>query len=67
MTTYKEIEVTLDSQKKITITYEQQVGYSQTKAKCFRVGEAMNKRQDLLDIIEACGKELEVMFEHDEK
>jgi hypothetical protein len=63
---YNELEIKLDSNRKITITLEQQTGYSQTKAKCFRVGE-MNKRQDLLDIIEGCQKELEVMYEHDEK
>jgi hypothetical protein len=62
-----EIEIKLDSGKKVLIDFSQEVGYSETKAKCFRVGEAMNKRQDLLDIIEGCTKELEVIYEHDEK
>jgi hypothetical protein len=59
-------EVKLDSGKKILLTFSEEVGYAETIAKCFRVGE-MNKRQQLLDIIEGCHKELEVIYEHDEK
>ena len=62
----KSIEVKLDSGKKVLLTFSDEVGYSETLARCFRA-EQMNKRQHLLDIIEAAQKELEVMFEHDEK
>ena len=60
------IEVKLDIGKKVLLTFSEEVGYAETLAKCFRVGE-MNKRQHLLDIIEGCKKELEVIYEHDEK
>lgn len=61
-----ELEIKLDSGKKVLIDFSQEVGYSETRAKCFRAGEKINKRQDLLDIIEACTKELEVIYEHGE-
>ena len=63
---YNELEIKLDSGNKITIIFDQQIGYYETRVGCFRVGE-MNKRQNLLDIIEGCQKELEVIYEHDEK
>jgi hypothetical protein len=59
------IEIKLDSGKKVLLTFSEEVGYAETRVGCFRVGE-MNKRQHLLDIIEACHKELEVIYEHDE-
>jgi hypothetical protein len=59
------IEVKLDSGKKVLLTFNEEVGYAETIAKCFRVGE-INKRQHLLDIIEGCQKELEVIYEHNE-
>ncbi|MFA6396901.1 MAG: hypothetical protein WCW84_13135 [Sulfurimonas sp.] len=62
---YIELEIKLDSGKKILLTFSKEVGYAETTAKCFRVGE-MNKRQNLLDIIEGCQKELEVIYEHNE-
>jgi hypothetical protein len=62
----KSFEVKLDSGKKVLLTFSEEIGYAETLARCFRVGE-MNKRQNLLDIIEACQKELEVIYEHDEK
>lgn len=62
-----ELEIKLDSGKKVLIDFTQEVGYSETRVKCFRAGEKINKRQDLLDIIEACGKELEHLYENDEK
>ena len=58
----EETEVKLDNDNKILITYQQEVGYAETRIRCFRTGEE-NKRQNLLDIIEACQKELEVIYE----
>jgi hypothetical protein len=60
------IEIKLDSGKKVLLDFTEEVGYSETIAKCFRAGEKINKRQDLLDIIEGCTKELEVIYEHGE-
>jgi hypothetical protein len=57
----KSVEVKLDSGKKVLLTFSEGVSYAETIAKCFRVGE-MNKRQHLLDIIEACQKELEIIY-----
>jgi hypothetical protein len=62
----KSIEVKLDSGKKVLLTFSEEVGYSDTIVRCFRA-EQMNKRQHLLDIIEGCQKELEAIYEHDEK
>ena len=61
-----ETEVTLDNNNKVLITYQKEAGYAETRIRCFRAGE-QNKRQNLLDIIEGCQKELEVIYEHDEK
>jgi len=63
----KELEIKLDSGRKILLSFEQEKGYSITIAKCWRANEFINKRQDMLDIIEGCQKELEVIYEHDEK
>jgi hypothetical protein len=61
----KSIEVELDNGKKVLLTFIEEIGYSKTLVRCFRVGE-INKRQHLLDIIEGCQKELEVIYEHNE-
>ena len=62
-----ETEVKLSNGMKILIDFNRENGYQITKVTCFRVrGNKTNKRQSLLDIIEGCKKELEVIYEHGE-